>query len=63
MTEQIYFTQAELAQRWRLSARTLEGWRDKGIGIAYTRIGNRVRYHIKDVEECERTWRSSLGRS
>lgn len=61
MIERVFFTQAELAERWKVSARTLEGWRDKGIGLAYTRIGSRVRYHINDVEECERLWRVGSG--
>ena len=61
MVEQIFFTQDELAKRWRLSPRTLEGWRDQGISLAYVRIGNRVRYHIKDIEECERMWRMGGG--
>jgi hypothetical protein len=47
-----------LSDRWSVSPRTLEGWRDKGIGIAWTKIGSRVRYHVDDIEDCERRWRS-----
>lgn len=54
----IFLTTAELAERWRISSRTLERWRDKGIGPAYTRIGNRVRYHIDVIERAEREWSS-----
>lgn len=52
----IFLTTKELAHRWRISPRTLEGWRDKGIGPAYAKIGNRVRYHIDVVESAERCW-------
>ena len=58
MNEKVFLTQRELSERWQVSPRTLEGWRDKGIGIAFTRIGSRVRYHVDDIEECERLWRS-----
>jgi hypothetical protein len=54
----VFLTQRELSDRWSVSPRTLEGWRDKGIGIAWTKIGSRVRYHVDDIEDCERRWRS-----
>ena len=54
----MFLTTAELAERWRISPRTLEGWRDKGIGPTYTRIGNRVRYHIDVIERAENDWSS-----
>ena len=58
-SKQIFFVTKELADRWRKSARTLEGWRDKGIGPNYHRIGSSVRYHIDDIERFERAWSSS----
>ncbi|OBX18816.1 hypothetical protein A9995_09640 [Erythrobacter sp. QSSC1-22B] len=58
MHAQVFFTQYDLAKRWRLSPRTLEGWRLKGSRPSYAKIGNSVRYHIDEVEECERCWRS-----
>ena len=61
MTTPVFLTQIELAERWRVSARTLEGWRDKGIGLAFTRIGNRVRYPIAEVERFERAWTSHFN--
>ena len=54
----IFLTTAEVAARWRISPRTLEGWRDKGVGPSYTRIGNRIRYRIDVVERAERDWSS-----
>jgi len=41
--------QTELAERWTISARTLERWRWKGEGPAYLKIGGRVVYRIEDV--------------
>ncbi|MEO0464604.1 MAG: helix-turn-helix domain-containing protein [Pseudomonadota bacterium] len=57
----MFLTTAELAERWRISPRTLEGWRDKGIGPTYTRIGNRVHYHIDVVERAENDWSSVVS--
>lgn len=56
---QLFLTTADVAERWRISPRTLEGWRDKGIGPTYCRIGSRIRYQILDVEKYERCWRLS----
>jgi hypothetical protein len=42
-------TQAELADRWRISPRSLEKWRTLGLGPAYIKIGGRVRYLLEDV--------------
>lgn len=42
-------TQAELAERWKISPRSLEKWRTQGLGPAYTKIGGRVRYLLDDV--------------
>lgn len=54
---QVFLTTQEVAKRWAMSRRSLEGWRDKGIGPTFHKIGSRVRYHIDDVEEFERRWR------
>jgi glucose-6-phosphate 1-dehydrogenase len=53
-----FLTTDEVADRWRISPRTIEGWRDKGIGPAYMKIGNRVRNHIDVIERAEREWSS-----
>lgn len=39
-----FLTQSEVAKRWRVSQRTLEGWRFKRIGPDYTKIGSRILY-------------------
>ena len=51
-----FFTTKELAHRWRISPRTLEGWRDQGVGPRYVKIGSRVRYPIQAIERAERDW-------
>jgi hypothetical protein len=54
MAEFVFLTQQLLATRWRLSTRTLEGWRVKGIGPRHVSIGNRVRYRVSDILAVER---------
>lgn len=45
----------DLARRWRLSPRTLERWRYRGVGPAYRRIGARVVYKLEEIERFERS--------
>lgn len=45
----------DLATRWRLSARTLEQWRWKGVGPSYRRIGGRVVYRLDEIERFEQS--------
>jgi hypothetical protein len=47
-------TEKELASRWKITARTLQAWRTKGIGPRFIRIGERsVFYRMKDVAAYE----------
>jgi hypothetical protein len=49
-----YLTQRELSERWKISERTLEGWRFRGdCGPAFHRIGRAVRYELKAIEAFE----------
>lgn len=48
-----FFTTLELAERWPVSARTLEGWRYTGKGPSYVKFGSRVAYPLEVVEEFE----------
>ena len=48
-----HLTQAELAERWRISPRTLEKWRCLGVGISHIKIGGRVIYRVADVRAYE----------
>ncbi|TCH99224.1 DNA-binding protein [Roseococcus sp. SYP-B2431] len=45
--------QHDLADRWRISERTLERWRWLGLGPAYIKVGGRVVYTLEDVEAFE----------
>jgi hypothetical protein len=45
--------QVELADRWRISPRTLERWRWEGKGPRYLKLGGRVVYRLEDVEAFE----------
>ncbi len=51
--QHLHLTQAELAQRWRISPRTLERWRWLKTGPAYLRIGGRIVYQLEDVQKFE----------
>lgn len=48
-----HLNQIDLARRWRMSTRTLEGWRRLKIGPPYLRIGHRVIYRLSDIEAYE----------
>lgn len=54
-------TQREGAAFLGVSPRTLEGWRVRGGGPRFVRLGRAVRYRRADLEEYmhERTWRST----
>ena len=57
-----HLTQTELAQRWRISPRTLECWRWLGQGPCYLKIGGRVVYRIEDIESFEAEKMHESGR-
>jgi hypothetical protein len=44
-----HFNQIELAERWKVSARTLEKWRQTRRGPPYLLIGGAIRYRIEDI--------------
>lgn len=48
-----HLIQADLAKRWRMSARTLERWRWQGIGPRYLKLGGRVVYPLEEIERFE----------
>lgn len=55
MAQKSCLNQKELAERWTISARTLERWRWTGEGPAFLKIGGRVVYRLEDVLEYERS--------
>lgn len=57
-----HLTQHELAQRWRISPRTLERWRWLQQGPQFLKIGGRVVYRIEDVEAYEAEQRQEMPR-
>ena len=43
-------TENELAERWQMTTRTLQGWRKTGKGAPFIRIGERsIFYRLEDV--------------
>ena len=44
-------TEAETAKILRVSERTLQRWRELGVGPAFTRLGRRIVYSRKAIEE------------
>lgn len=48
-----HLDQTDLAERWNISARTLERWRWIGEGPRFVKLGGRVRYRLEDVEAYE----------
>lgn len=62
MTEQIFFTQDELAERWQITPRTLEMWRWKGTGPKFHKIGRRVLYKLPDIIAFEGSRATSQSR-
>ena len=48
-----HLSQTDLANRWRLSPRTLERWRFTGEGPQFIKIGGRVVYRLEDIETFE----------
>ena len=50
---QTHLTEAQLAQRWNLSRRTLQRWRRLGAGPAFIRLGRRIIYALDDIMSFE----------
>lgn len=44
-----HLTQDDLAARWRMSPRTLERWRQRGIGPVYVKLPGRAIYRLQDA--------------
>ena len=56
-----HLTQVELAERWRISPRTLERWRWLRLGPQYLKIGGRVVYSLEDVQSFEAAKRTEAS--
>ena len=57
-----HLTQFDLANRWRLSHRTLERWRYDGQGPTYLKLGGAVVYRLEDVEAYEAAQQRAAAR-
>ena len=51
-----YLNERQLAEHLNVSVRTLQGWRLKGGGVPYYKVGRLVRYSASEVK----TWMSGL---
>jgi predicted site-specific integrase-resolvase len=60
-----HLNQRELAERWGISARTLERWRWVGARPRFLKLGGRVVYRLEDIEayESEQLRDSTTARS
>jgi hypothetical protein len=58
----VFLNQNELAVRWRISARTLEGWRSRKVGPDFYKMSGRVTYSLEDVLAFERRRRSEIDK-
>ena len=58
-----FLLERELAERWRISVRTLQRWRGEGSGPAFLRLGRRVAYRLSDIESFEAAHAHDGGRS
>ena len=48
-----HIDQKQLAERWNISAKTLERWRWAGEGPRFLKLGGRVVYRLTDIEAFE----------
>ena len=46
--------ESELANRWKISSRTLEKWRAEGKPPAYQKIGRSIVYSFSDIVAYEK---------
>lgn len=53
--DEVLISTATLARRWDFSVRTLEGWRRRGVGPKYIRVGSLIRYSLSEVESYEQS--------
>ena len=58
-----YLNQQELADRWRVSPRTLERWRWKKVGPSFHKLSGKVTYSLDDIEAHERRRRAQTHSS
>lgn len=52
-----YLSEEQLAQRWNLNIRTLQGHRQTGDGLPFYKLGGRVMYRKREIYDYERAAR------
>ncbi len=53
MTQAVWLTRAELAEREKLPIATLAQWASQGKGPRYAKFGRHTRYRLSDVIDWE----------
>lgn len=48
-----HFNVYDLSKRWKLAPKTLDRWRQRGVGPRFLKIGGRVIYRKEDIEAYE----------
>lgn len=51
VTRNEFYTTKEVAMRCGVSPRTVEGWRNNGLGPHYLYVGARIMYKVSDVDQ------------
>lgn len=51
--EKLVLDEHDLSARWGLNVKTLQRWRNEGLGPRYIKIGRSVNYLPKDIEHFE----------
>lgn len=49
-----YLSERELAERWNIDERTLQGHRQAGDGLPFYKLGGRVMYRKREIYDYER---------
>lgn len=53
VSEKVFLTAAEVAERWGVARQNLATMRYRGTGPVFTKIGGRIRYGLRDIEAYE----------
>lgn len=51
---EVRFNESQLVNYWKISKNTLRKWRTTGQGPVYVKIGGRVLYRKKDIDNFEK---------
>ena len=53
MSQTIFLTEEQLAERWQCTGKTIGRWRSQGTGPKFLKINGSIRYKLSDVEAFE----------